>query len=107
MIDIKQQSATGRMFIDPQRPGIVRWNDDPMTGILAGVRAQEIVTTVNAYDDMRAALETASFLIDEITDLEGREGLTDHDFAEQVLALAHSKREQIRAALSKHAPVLR
>lgn len=54
----------------------------------------------NERDVLRLALQQASFMIDEITDKEGREGMTDFDFAEQVLALAHSKRDTIRAALT-------
>jgi hypothetical protein len=41
-------------------------------------------------DELRAALR---FMIEEITDREGREGLTDYEFAEQVIALAQQQRE--------------
>jgi len=41
---------------------------------------------------LRAALK---FLIEEIIDREGREGMTDFDFAEQVIALARQQRERL------------
>lgn len=43
-----------KMRIDPQRPGIIRWDDDPLTGILAGIRSAEIVEAVNAHDGLKA-----------------------------------------------------
>jgi hypothetical protein len=46
-----------KMFIDPSRPGIIRWNDDPTAGILAGVRAAEIVQAVNDAAGLRAEIE--------------------------------------------------
>lgn len=46
-----------KMYIDPQRPGIIRWNDDPTAGILAGIRAAEIVAAVNDAQELRAEIE--------------------------------------------------
>lgn len=46
-----------KMRIDPQRPGIIRWDDDPLTGILAGIRAAEIVEAVSAHDGLKAEIE--------------------------------------------------
>lgn len=43
------------------------------------------------------ALGNACLVVEEITDKEGREGLTDYDFAEQVIALAHQYRDGFRA----------
>jgi hypothetical protein len=45
--------------------------------------------------DLVKALASAAFLIEEITDREGRAGFTDYDFAEQVLAA------QINTALAR------
>lgn len=45
-----------KMFIEPSRPGVIRWDDDPLTGILAGLRAAEIVEAVNAHDEMKAEI---------------------------------------------------
>jgi hypothetical protein len=45
-----------------------------------------------------SALEADRIAFEEITDLEGREGMTDAEFAEQVIALAHQRREALRAA---------
>lgn len=45
-----------KMFVDPKSHGIIRWDDDPTAGILAGMRAKEIVTAVNSYDALREAL---------------------------------------------------
>ena len=48
-----------KMFVDPQRPGIIRWDDDPTAGILAGMRAAEIVRAVNAHDGLTAVIAAA------------------------------------------------
>lgn len=45
---------------------------------------------------LRAALEADRFVFEEITDLEGREGLTDYEFAEQVIALAHKRLDDLQ-----------
>ena len=60
-----------------------------------------LATVRDVAAELYEAVAAAEFLIEEITDLEGREGVTDYDFAEQVIALAHSKRDEIRAALAK------
>lgn len=51
--------------------------------------------------ELLAALREARLLAEEITDLEGREGMTDSDFAEQVISLAQEKLQVFRAALAK------
>lgn len=47
---------------------------------------------LSEIDRLRGKL---NFLIEEIIDREGREGLTDHEFAEQVIALAQRAREEL------------
>lgn len=41
-----------KMFVDPVRPGIVRWNDDEMTGFIVGPKALEVVRAMNNHDDL-------------------------------------------------------
>src|SRR6266576_5924213 len=48
--------------------------------------------------EIERLLAALKFLVEEITDLEGREGMTDYDFAEQVIALAQSQRAIIAKA---------
>lgn len=47
-------------------------------------------------DDLRAEAAklraSLNFMIDEIIDREGREGMTDYEFAEEVIALAQDQR---------------
>jgi hypothetical protein len=43
-------------MVDPARPGIVRFDDDPTAGILVGMMAAEVVKRWNDYRRMRAIL---------------------------------------------------
>ena len=45
-----------KMSIDPSRPGIIRWGDDGMTGMLAGMHAAQIVAACNAHEELVTAL---------------------------------------------------
>ena len=47
------------------------------------------------YRHLLATEVKLRMLVEEIIDREGREGLTDHDFAEQVIALAQRVREEV------------
>lgn len=48
-----------KYFVDQSRPGIVRWDDDPMTGAMVGLKAAEFVHKLNAHDAMLAAIDAA------------------------------------------------
>lgn len=82
------QPSTSKMFIDPQRPGIIRWNDDPTTGILAGMRAAEIVRAVNAHDELVEAVDTLLMLF-------GRTGDAFYDF-EEIAEVYHKETGRLR-----------
>lgn len=46
-------------YIDPDHKGIVRFDNEPLSGILAGTKAQLIVTAVNNYSQLVEALKIA------------------------------------------------
>jgi hypothetical protein len=54
-----------KWFVDPNHKGIVRFNDDPYTGILAGDRAKQIVDAVNSHDELIEALQYAVKVIEK------------------------------------------
>lgn len=49
-----------KMFVDPQRPGIIRQEEDPTAGMLAGMRAKDICAACNYYNDLIALIEKAN-----------------------------------------------
>jgi hypothetical protein len=56
-------SKLPKLSVDPQQPGVIRIQGcDALTGILAGVRAPEIVQQCNAYDGLAFALKQISEL---------------------------------------------
>lgn len=46
-----------KWYVDPVHKGIVRFNNDVTTGILAGTKAQQIVTAVNCHSELLNALK--------------------------------------------------
>jgi hypothetical protein len=48
-----------KMFVDLDRPGIIRHEDDPTAGILAGMRAKDICAACNYYNDLLDLIQTA------------------------------------------------
>ncbi len=48
-----------KWYVDPQQKGIIRFDDCPLSGILAGTKAQQIVTAVNSHDELLEALKKA------------------------------------------------
>lgn len=48
-----------KMFVDPNRPGIIRHEDDPTAGMLAGMRAKDICAACNYYNDLLDLIEKA------------------------------------------------
>lgn len=71
-----------KWYVDPQQKGIVRFNDDLSTGVLAGTKAQQIVTAVNSHDELLEALRSVI-----------RHGLIEKDGYETVL-------EQVNEAIA-------
>lgn len=72
------KSALPRLSIDKTSPGVIRIEGtDAMTGILAGVRAPEIVRRCNSHDGLVAALELEQvkrrILTDAIEEVGGEE----------------------------------
>jgi hypothetical protein len=46
-----------KMYQDAKQPGIIRFDDgDEFSGLLAGIRAPEIVKRFNAHDELVAVL---------------------------------------------------
>lgn len=43
-----------KMFVDPEQRGIIRYVDDPMAGMLAGMHSAEVVEACNSYDALRS-----------------------------------------------------
>ena len=54
--------------IDPVRPGIVRFDDDPTAGILVGIKAAEVVRRWNAFPELVAALQACEAARDATPD---------------------------------------
>lgn len=85
-------------ILNSEPEGIVSVNPDGSVSVVptkttVGDVADAILRIVTPeIERLRAGLK---LLIEEITDLEGREGLTDYEFAEQVIALAHQQREAL------------
>ena len=48
-----------KMFVDPAKPGIIRHEDDPTAGMLAGMRAKDICAAINYYNDLIDLMEKA------------------------------------------------
>lgn len=48
-----------KMFVDPRWSGIIRREDDPTAGMLAGMRAKDICAACNYYNDLIALIEKA------------------------------------------------
>ena len=58
-MEIKMAEKLPKMFVDPAKPGIIRHEDDPTAGILAGMRAKDICAAVNYYNDLIDLIEKA------------------------------------------------
>lgn len=46
-----------KWYVDSVQKGIVRFDDDVFSGILAGTKAQQIVTAVNSHKELLNALK--------------------------------------------------
>lgn len=61
-----------KLFIDPKAPGVIRIEGtDRLTGILAGLRAPEIVHRCNAHGELVAAVREYRDLFAELMKLKG------------------------------------
>lgn len=69
-------------------------NGDRLGNTEKHLRELDAALSLPLQDGARRKLD---FLIEEIIDREGREGITDYDFAEQVIALAYRTKEQLLA----------
>lgn len=53
-----------KMSVDPARPGMIRFDDIPMGGMLAGISAPEIVRACNAHEALLDAARLAVRALD-------------------------------------------
>lgn len=75
-----------KWYVDPQHKGIVRFNDDLSTGVLAGTKAQQIVTAVNSHAELLEALKN---LVEKCLNTDGYSQKVDELYhAQQVIARA-------------------
>jgi len=85
MTQTKQAKHT-QWWVDPIKPGIVRFNDDPTCGILAGSQAKTVVRAVNSHEELLGALQR---LVDDHD-----QGLSfDISWSNAKAALAHATGE--------------
>ena len=54
---MKSETELPQMFIDPDHPGIIRYVNDPMAGILAGRLAPQIVKAINSHATLTARVK--------------------------------------------------
>jgi hypothetical protein len=52
------------MSIDPARPGVILFDNDPMTGMIAGMRAKDIARACNSYADLLKIVKDAAALME-------------------------------------------